>query len=291
MTGSGARSFALTAALALAVPGAASAQQFQVAELPMPVPGQPSASQKAGLLKKVGIDQRIGQQLPLNTTFTDENGQTVRLADYFGKRPVVMALVYYDCPMLCTYVLNGLTAALKGLSFTPGQDFDVVAISIDPKETYRIAQAKKDVYVHNYGRPETASGWHFLTGNDASIHAVADAIGFHYAYDPNLQQYAHGAAIYVATPSGEIARYFLGLDYAPRDLRLSLVEASHNRLGTVVDQALLLCYHYDPTIGKYGAATLLAVRIGFIATVVGLLSFIFVSLRRERRSAEMAHRT
>jgi protein SCO1/2 len=289
--GPGARYLALTAVLALAVPAAASAQQFQVAELPMPVPGQPSASQKAGILKKVGIDQRIGQQLPLNAAFVDDNGRSVRLGDYFGKRPVVMALVYYDCPMLCTYVLNGLTATLKALSFTPGQDFDIVAISIDPNETYRVAQAKKAVYVRNYGRPETASGWHFLTGSDPSIHAVADAIGFHYAYDPNLKQYAHGAAIYVATPSGEVARYFLGLDYASRDLRLALVEASHNRLGTVVDQALLLCYHYDPTIGKYGAATLLAVRIGFIATVLGLLSFIFVSLRRERRSAEMAHRT
>lgn len=291
MMRSAARYLGLTAALALAVPAGVSAQQFQVAELPMPVPGQPSASQKTGLLKKVGIDQRIGQQLPLSSAFTDENGRPVKLGDYFGKRPVVMALVYYDCPMLCTYVLNGLTATLKTMSFTPGKDFDVVAISIDPTENHLIAQAKKDVYVRNYGRPETAAGWHFLTGDDTSIHAVADAIGFHYAYDPILKQYAHGAAIYVATPGGEIARYFLGLDYASRDLRFALVEASNNRLGTVVDQALLLCYHYDPTTGKYGAATLLAVRIGFIATVVGLLSFIFVSLRRERRSAEMAHRT
>ncbi|MGH9410873.1 MAG: SCO family protein [Vicinamibacterales bacterium] len=279
----------LAAAFALIMPAAASAQ---VGELPMPVAAQPSANQKTGILSKVGIDQKIGQQLPLNTVFTDETGKTVRLGDYFGSRPVVMALVYYDCPMLCTYVLNGMTGSLKTLSFEAGKDFDVVAISIDPKENYRLAEAKKAVYVKNYGRPGTAAGWHFLTGSDASIHAVADALGFHYAYDSNLQQYAHGAAIYVATPKGIVARYFLGLDYAPRDLRLALVEASNNTLGSIGDQVLLLCYQYDPMTGKYGAATLLAVRIGFIATVGCLLTFIVVSLRRERRNGqtEAAHR-
>lgn len=284
------RSLTFAAALAVAVPATAVAQSFQVGELPMPVAPRPLANQKNGILKKIGIDQRIGQQLPLDTTFTDETGRTVTLGNYFGKRPVLLTLVYYDCPMLCTYVLNGMTAALKTLSFDPGKDFDVVAISIDPKEHFQLAQAKKDVYVRNYGRPDTAGGWHFLTGTDPSIRAVADAVGFHYAYDPDLQQYAHGAAIYVVTPKGEVARYFLGLDYPSRDLRLALVEASNNRLGSVVDQALLLCYHYDPTTGKYDASTLFAVRIGFIATVTGLLTFIVVSLRRERRSAEMAHR-
>lgn len=284
------RSLTFAAALAVAVPATAVAQSFQVGELPMPVAPRPLANQKSGILKKIGIDQRIGQQLPLDTTFTDETGRTVTLGKYFGKRPVLLTLVYYDCPMLCTYVLNGMTAALKTLSFEPGKDFDVVAISIDPKEHFQLAQAKKDVYVRNYGRPDTAGGWHFLTGTDPSIRAVADAVGFHYAYDPDLQQYAHGAAIYVVTPKGEVARYFLGLDYPSRDLRLALVEASNNRLGSVVDQALLLCYHYDPTTGKYDASTLFAVRIGFIATVTGLLTFIVVSLRRERRSAEMAHR-
>lgn len=284
------RSLTFAAALAVAVPATAIAQSFQVGELPMPVAPRPLANQKSGILKKIGIDQRIGQQLPLDTTFTDETGRTVTLGTYFGKRPVLLTLVYYDCPMLCTYVLNGMTAALKTLSFEPGKDFDVVAISIDPKEHFQLAQAKKDVYVRNYGRPDTAGGWHFLTGTDPSIRAVADAVGFHYAYDPDLQQYAHGAAIYVVTPKGEVARYFLGLDYPSRDLRLALVEASNNRLGSVVDQALLLCYHYDPTTGKYDASTLFAVRIGFIATVTGLLTFIVVSLRRERRSAEMAHR-
>lgn len=284
------RSLTFAAALAVAVPATAVAQSFQVGELPMPVAPRPLANQKNGILKKIGIDQRIGQQLPLDTTFTDETGRTVTLGTYFGKRPVLLTLVYYDCPMLCTYVLNGMTAALKTLSFEPGKDFDVVAISIDPKEHFQLAQAKKDVYVRNYGRPDTAGGWHFLTGTDPSIRAVADAVGFHYAYDPDLQQYAHGAAIYVVTPKGEVARYFLGLDYPSRDLRLALVEASNNRLGSVVDQALLLCYHYDPTTGKYDASTLFAVRIGFIATVTGLLTFIVVSLRRERRSAEMAHR-
>ena len=284
------RYLTLTVALALAAPATALAQSFQVGELPMPVAPRALANQKTGILKKIGIDQRIGQRLPLNATFTDETGRTVALGDYFGKRPVLLTLVYYDCPMLCTYVLNGMTAALKSLPFEPGKDFDVVAISIDPKEHFQLARAKKDVYVHNYGRPDTAGGWHFLTGTDPSIRAVADAIGFHYAYDPDLQQYAHGAAIYVVTPKGEVARYFLGLDYPGRDLRLALVEASNNRLGSVVDQALLLCYHYDPTTGKYDASTLFAVRIGFIATVAGLLTFIVVSLRRERSNAEMAHR-
>jgi protein SCO1 len=245
---------------------------------------------KPGVLARVGIDQKIGQQLPLDLIFRDENGKDVKLGQFFGTRPVVLALAYYECPMLCTQVLNGMTGALKTLSFDAGTDFDVVVVSIDPKDNFRLAADKKASYVDRYGRPATAGGWHFLTGSEASIKPLTEAIGFRYAYDANLKQYAHGAAIYVATPKGVIARYFLGIDFAPRDLRLALVEASNNRLGTVTDQVLLLCYHYDPSVGKYGVAILNAVRVGFVATVTGFLAFLFVSLRGERRANNKAGR-
>ncbi len=240
--------------------------------------------ERSEILKKIGIDQKIGQQLPLGLPFKDENGQAVTLGTFFGgRRPVVLVLAYYQCPMLCTQVLNGMTGALKTLSFDAGKDFDVVVVSIDPKDNFRLAANKKASYVEHYGRPATAAGWHFLTGSESSIKPLADALGFRYVYDANIKQYAHGAAIYVATPKGVVSRYLLGIDFAPRDLRLALVEASNNVLGSVADQVLLLCYHYDPATGKYGAATINAVRVGFIATVGGFLAFLFVSLKRERR--------
>jgi len=246
------------------------------------------ANEKAGLLKQIGIDQKIGQQLPLDLTFTNEVGGQVRLGEFFTGRPVVLALAYYDCPMLCTQVLNGMTGALKTLSFDAGKDFDVVVVSIDPKDNFRLAANKKAAYVEQYGRPASAAGFHFLTGAETSIKPLADALGFRYAYDANIKQYAHGAAIYVATPKGIVSRYLLGIDFAPRDLRLALVEASNNVLGSVADQVLLLCYHYDPSTGKYGAATINAVRVGFVATVTGFLAFLFVSLRGERSAAARA---
>ena len=252
-------------------------------------PQRPEAvSQKPGLLKDVGIDQEIGQQLPLDLTFRNEVGRDVKLGDFFNGRPVVMALAYYECPMLCTQVLNGVTGALKTLSFDAGKDFEVVVVSIDPKDNFRLAANKKAAYVEHYGRPQTAAGWHFLTGDESSIKPLADALGFRYAYDANIKQYAHGAAMYVATPKGIVARYLLGIDFAPRDLRLALVEASNNVLGSVADQVLLLCYHYDPSTGKYGAATLNAIRVGFVATVTGFLAFLFVSLRGERSASARA---
>jgi protein SCO1/2 len=248
------------------------------------------ANQKQGILSQVGIDQKIGQQLPLDLVFRDENGRDVRLGEYFNGKPVVMALAYYECPMLCTQVLNGMTAALKMVEMDAGKDFEIVVVSIDPKDNFRLAANKKLTYVENYGRPATAAGWHFLTGAETSIKPLADALGFRYAYDANIKQYAHGAALYVTTPKGVVSRYLLGIDFAPRDLRLALVEASNNVLGTVRDKILLLCYHYDPTTGKYGAATINAIRVGFIATVAGFLAFLFVSLRRERAEA-LANRT
>ena len=263
-----------------------------VAQYANPPQRAESVSQKDGLLKQVGIDQKIGQQLPLDLTFKDETGRAVRLGEYFHGKPVVMALAYYECPMLCTQVLNGMTAALKMVEMDAGKDFEVVVVSIDPKDNFRLAANTKLLYVENYGRPATAAGWHFLTGQESSIKPLADALGFRYAYDPNIKQYAHGAALYVTTPKGIVSRYLLGIDFAPRDLRLALVEASNNVLGSVRDKILLLCYHYDPATGKYGAATINAIRVGFILTVGAFLTFLFVSLRRERHEAQqLANRT
>jgi protein SCO1/2 len=269
-------------ALALLAPASGSAQYGDA-------PPRPNAANvKSGILKEVSIDQKIGQQLPLDLTFTDEHGRQVRLGQYFGGKPVVMALAYYECPMLCTQVLNGMTGALKTLSFDAGRDFEVVVVSIDPRDGYQMASAKKATYVDHYGRPATAAGWHFLTGRNESIKPLADALGFHYAYDANLKQFAHGAAIYVTTPKGVVSRYLLGIEFAPRDLRLALVEASNNQLGTIGDRVLLLCYHYDPENGKYGAAVLNSIRVGFILTVGAFLTFVFVSLRRERANEQAA---
>jgi len=276
---------AVALALALLAPAGAAAQYGSA-------PPRPNAvNVKSGILKEVSIEQRIGQQLPLDLVFKDESGHDVRLGQYFGAKPVVMALAYYECPMLCTQVLNGMTAALKTLSFDAGKDFEVVVVSIDPRDGYQMAAAKKATYIEHYGRPASAAGFHFLTGQDTSIKPLAAALGFHYAYDTNLKQFAHGAAIYVATPKGIVSRYLLGIDFAPRDLRLSLVEASNNHLGTVGDRVLLLCYHYDPESGKYGAMVLNSVRVGFIATVGAFLTFLFVSLRRERADARATTRT
>jgi protein SCO1/2 len=244
------------------------------------------AKAKPGLLSKVGIDQRLNQQVPLDLPFTDESGRAVRLGDYFGKRPVILALVYYECPMLCTQVLNGMVSALGTLTFDAGREFDVVAVSINPKEGPELAAQKKQAYVDRYKRPQTAAGWHFLTGKEENIQRLAAAVGFRYAFDEAIQQYAHGAGIEVLTPRGVLSKYFYGIEFSPRDLKFGLIEASEDRIGTVIDNALLLCYHYDPTTGQYGATALEAIRIGAAATVIALVSFLFVSLRRER----MAHR-
>ena len=252
--------------------------------------GEPgdAAAAKPGLLSRIGIDQKLNGQVPLDLTFTDEQGRDVRLAEYFGKRPVILALVYYECPMLCTQVLNGLVSALGTLKFDVGREFDVVAVSINPKEGPGLASQKKAAYLERYGRPETAAGWHFLTGREAAIARLADAVGFRYAYDETIKQYAHGAGVELLTPKGTISRYFYGIEFAPRDIRFGVIEASEERVGTIVDDVLLLCYHYDPATGKYGATVVGLVRIGAVATVVVFLAFLFVSLRRERAAAHAA---
>src|SRR5918993_1909159 len=267
----------------LAVPGVVSAQS----PLPQQAPGDPTSS-KPGLLSKIGIDQRLHQQVPLGLEFVDETGRAVKLGDYMGKRPVLLALVYYECPMLCTQVLNGVTGALKPLTFSVGQEFDVVAVSINPKEGPGLAAAKKQAYLERYNRPETAAGWHFLTGREENIRALANAVGFRYAYDDEIKQYAHGAGVELLTPRGVIARYFYGIEYAPRDIRLGIVEAAEERIGSAIDSVLLLCYHYDPSTGKYGATALTMVRIGAVLTMIGFAVFLFAAVRRERASGHQA---
>jgi protein SCO1/2 len=247
-------------------------------------PGDPTSA-RPGILSKIAIDQRIGYQVPPDIPFVDENGRQVTLGDYFGKRPVVLALVYYECPMLCTQVLNGLVSALGVLNFEAGREFDVVAVSFNPKEGPGLASQKKASYMERYGRPHAAGGWHFLTGSQESITRLTDAVGFRYAYDENIGQFAHGAAIEVLTPKGTIAKYFYGIEYSPRDLRLGLIEASDEHIGTVVDDVLLFCYHYDPSSGKYGASVLGIVRAGGIVTVLAFAVFLTVSLRRDHALA------
>ena len=242
-----------------------------------------AADTRPPILRDVGISQRLGQQLPMDALFLDEEGRPVRLGQYFGKRPVVLVLAYYNCPMLCTQVFGGLVSSLRVLSFDAGKDFDVVAVSFDPRDRPADAAAKKAPYVAEYGRPGAASGWHFLTGSTASIERLTEAVGFRYKYDESLGQFAHASAITVATPGGRLSRYFYGIEYAPRDLRLGLIEASGNRIGSPVDQILLYCYHYDPKVGKYGAVVMNMVRLGGVAAVLILSTFLAVMWRRDFR--------
>jgi protein SCO1/2 len=235
------------------------------------------------MLRDVGIEQRLGQKLPLDALFADELGRPVRLGQYFGSRPVVLVLAYYNCPMLCTQVFNGLVSALRVISFDAGKEFDVVAVSFDPRDRPPDAAAKKKAYVDEYKRPGAALGWHFLTGGAGSIERVTQAAGFRYRYDETTGQFAHAAAVYVATPEGKLSRYFYGIEYGPRDLRLALVEASNGRIGSPVDQILLFCYHYDPKLARYSAAVLSLVRFGGVGAVLILSTFLAVMWRRDMR--------
>jgi protein SCO1/2 len=246
-----------------------------------PAPGDPADS-RPGILSRIAIEQRLDTQLPLDLPFVDETGRDVRLGDFFGRRPVILALVYYECPMLCTQVLNGLVSALGVMNFEPGREFDVVAVSFNPKEGPGLAAQKKASYLERYGRPQTAGGWHFLTGQETSIKRLTEAVGFKYAYDAEIQQFAHGAGIELLTPHGHISKYFFGIEFSARDLRLGVIEASEERIGSLIDDVLLFCYHYDPATGKYGAAVLRLVRVAGIATVLAFLSFLTVSLRKEK---------
>jgi protein SCO1/2 len=239
------------------------------------------------LLREVDFEQRLNEQVPLDLVFRDETGRVVQLGDYFGAKPVILDLAYYECPMLCPMVLDGLLSSLRALPFNVGDQFDVLTVSFNPKDTVELAAGKKAVYVQRYSRPGAAEGWHFLTGEPDAIQRLTQAIGFRYAYDSAQAQYAHAAGIIVLTAQGKIARYFYGIEYAPRDLRLSLVEASANEIGSPLDQLLLFCYHYDPVTGKYGAAILNMMQLTGLATVLALGIFIIVMFRREQRKLRL----
>ncbi len=239
----------------------------------------PPANMRPPGLKNVGIEQHLNEQIPPDLTFRDETGKTVRLGDYFGKRPMILNLVYYQCPMLCNEVLSGLESSMRVVKFDVGKDFDVLTVSFDPKETPEMAAAKKADFVKRYGRAGAASGWHFLTGPQVSIDALTKAAGFQYEYDAKTGQFAHATAIIVLTPEGKIAQYYYGVEYAPRDLQLGLVQASQNQIGTVVDQVLLYCYHYDPDTGKYGAIISRILKLAAGATILVLGTFLIVMFR------------
>lgn len=238
-------------------------------------------------LKKVGIEQKLNAQLPLESKFKDSTGKEVNLGDYFGKeKPVVLALVYYECPMLCNEVLNGLTGSLKGMSFDVGKEFDVVAISFDPRENEKpnLTKNKKVSYVERYNRPDAAKGWHFLTGEQSEIDKVTEAVGFNYSFDEKTDQFAHAGGIMVITPEGKLSRYFYGIDYSPKDLKFGIMESSENKIGNPAEQLYLYCFHYDPSTGKYGFAILNLLRVFAVATLIGLGAMLFVFWRKNKNA-------
>jgi protein SCO1 len=241
-------------------------------------------------LRDVGLDQRLNEQVTLDLLFHDEAGRTVRLGHYFGATPVILTLNYFDCPMLCPLVLDDVLRAVRAIPLALGKDFRVLTVSIDPHDTPAVAATKQQSYVERYGRSGSADGWHFLTGDEQSIESLTRAVGFRYVVDPQSRQYAHTAGIMVLTPDGRLARYFYGVEYSPRDLRLALVEASKGRIGSLADQILLFCFHYDPASGRYSLILLNAIRAAGVATVLGLSGLMVVLFRRERRKARPLER-
>ncbi len=236
-------------------------------------------------LRGVGFDQRVNEQVPLDLAFRDEAGREVHLNDYFHGKPVILILAWYRCPMLCTEVLNGVTRSMLDMTLTAGKDFEVVTVSFDPKEGPELAAAKKKTYMERYGRRGAEAGWHFLTGDEKAINRLTDAVGFRYSYDEYHNQFAHASGIMVLTPTGKLYRYFLDVKYPARDLQLSLVQASDNKVGSVVDQALLFCFHYDPAQGKYGPAVMNLVRLGGVLTLLAMGGMVLMLRRKDRRAA------
>jgi protein SCO1/2 len=268
----------LQAALAVAFAALvlASTTAAQLASDPMQ-----SVGVRPDLLKQVGIDQKLNQSVPLNLTFRDEHGQTVQLSQYFGQKPVILTLVYYNCPMLCTQILNGVESGLKELPMDIGKQFNVVTVSIDPSEGHVLAEVKQEMYTGMYGRPGAAQGWHFLTGDEPQIKQLANAVGFRYAYDPDTKQFAHASAIMILTPEGKISRYLYGIQFPSRDLRLGLDVASEGKIGSPVDAILLFCYHYDPHTGKYGLLISHVIQAGGAITLLILGALVLVLFRGE----------
>jgi len=264
----------LALAAALAWPASACAQGMNQGMM------SPPASMRPPGLKNVGILQNLNTQIPADLVFRDETGQTVRLGDYFGRKPVILSLVYYQCTMLCGEVLNGLDTALRVLKFDVGKEFDVLTVSFDPKDTPAVATLKKSEYLKRYKRAGAENGWHFLTGQQPAIDALTKAAGFQYQYDPRSEQFAHATAIMILTPEGKIAQYYYGVEYAPKDLRLGLIQASNHKIGNVVDEVLLYCYHYDPNTGKYGATIFTILRLSGAATILVMGVFLGILIRR-----------
>jgi len=236
-------------------------------------------------LKEIAFDQKLGAQLPLDLPFTDETGKAVRLGEYFGQKPVLMLITYFNCTMLCPLLLDGLVRALRPISFDIGQQFTVLTVSINPRETPAIAASRKELYVQRYGRPGADRGWHFLTGTADAIAALTQPIGFRFVYDKKKDEYAHASGIVIFTPEGKAARYLYGVEYSPRDMRLALIEAASGTIGNPVDQVMLYCFHYDPLTGKYGVVIMNVLRLAGSATVAVLGTFMFVMFRRDRRKA------
>ena len=258
--------------------------------LPKLQPGEGVSNTKPAILDQVGIDQRLNQKVPLDLIFVDEIGQPVELRQYFGSKPVILALVYYQCPMLCSEVQNRLVGALNGIvRFNVGRDFNVITVSFDPRDTPEGAAANKKSYLSRYRRPGAEQGWHFLTGRKDQIDALAAAFGFHYKWDPESKQFAHGTGIMLLMPDGRLAQYYYGIEYFPRDIQMGLIEASQGRIGNLVDQVLLYCFHYNPAQGRYGAAIFNILRVSALATLLLLGGFILVMVRRDKLAARHSH--
>lgn len=242
-------------------------------------------------INKIRIEQKMGSQIPLDLTFRDESGKTVALRSYFKDKPVVLVMAYYECPMLCTVVLNELTRVMKSEKrYSIGKDYEVITVSISPTETPELAAKKKENYVNSYQRTGGKSGWHFLVGDEANINQLADSVGFNYVYDPKTKQYAHSAGVMILTPEGKLARYLLGIDYTAKDLRFALIESSKNKIGNPVEQVILYCYQYDPSTGRYGLVIMRVVQLAGILTVLSLGTFIFMMVRAERHRSRMLNK-
>jgi protein SCO1/2 len=247
-----------------------------------------ASNTKIDLLNQVGIEPQMGKPIPLDLRFKDESGKSVMLRDYFNNgRPVLIAPVYFSCTMLCNQALNGMMSSLNVLKFSAGSEFDVLAVSFDPRETPDLAMEKRQMYMDRYKRAGAEKGIHFLIGDDANIKPLMKSIGFKYAWDERSSQYAHASALILVTPEGKVAQYYYGIEYSPKDMRLGIIEASQEKIGNLMDQVILYCFHYDPSTGKYGATTMSAMRISGVITVMMICGFIFISLRRERHSGPL----
>jgi protein SCO1/2 len=272
----------LAAAVALLAAAPAPAQKWTGMQGAAPVPPPPT--------KEVGFDQKLGGQVPLDLVFKDESGKDVRLSQYFGKKPVILHLMYFECPMLCGMAIEGLLRSLRALSWDVGKEFDVLTVSFDPREGPELATGKKANVVETYARPGAAAGWHFLTGSEASIRALTKAVGFRYVWDAEQKQFAHATGVVILTPVGKISRYFFGIEYPAKDLRLGLIDSTTEKIGGLTDQLLLMCYHYDPRVGRYTPAITRILKAAAALTVLGLGAFIVIMLRRERRKDGDARR-